>query len=217
MAHLHRIANLFSGRGTSRNHHMRRMTSRFLCLSGTSHEKNLSAQRPEAQPHSRFPFTNGHQGWSSSIKPSPRQRSQASVRIEQQIWAARKLTPEFGKAKRLLNAKDYGRVFDGPDVRASHQHLLLLAKFNDGPGHRLGLVIAKKNVRLAVHRNRIKRVAREIFRTLPSSEPPMDVVLLARRGLGQLDNAALSSILLQQWQKLVRHTTKTIPSTSQDS
>ena len=123
----------------------------------------------------------------------------------------------FGKAKRLLNAKDYGRVFDSPDARASHQHLLLLAKINDGPEHRLGLVIAKKNVRLAVHRNRIKRVAREIFRTLPSSEPPMDIVLLARRGIGQLDNAALSSILLQQWQKLVRHTVKTKLSTCQDT
>jgi ribonuclease P protein component len=129
----------------------------------------------------------------------------------------RETDSRFGKGKRLLHAKDYGQVFDSPDARASHEHLLLLAKFNDGPGHRLGLVIAKKNVRLAVHRNRIKRVAREIFRTLPSSEPPMDVVLLARRGLGQLDNTALSTILLQQWQKLVRHTTKTIPSTSQDS
>jgi ribonuclease P protein component len=122
----------------------------------------------------------------------------------------------FGKTKRLLNANDYGRVFDGPDARASHPHLLLLAKINDGPGHRLGLVIAKKNVRLASHRNRIKRVARELFRTLPSSDPPMDVVLLARPGIGQLDNAELSSILLQQWQKLVRQAAKTRPRTSRD-
>lgn len=123
----------------------------------------------------------------------------------------------FSKAKRLLHAKDYGRVFDSPDGRASHQHLLLLARVNSGPGHRLGLVIAKKNVRFAVQRNRIKRVAREFFRQLPPSEPPMDVVLLARRGIGQLDNAELSSILLQQWQKLVRHVTKPTPKVSQDS
>ena len=121
----------------------------------------------------------------------------------------------FGKAKRLLNAKDYGRVFENPDARASHQHLLLLAKINDGPHHRLGLVIAKKNVRLAVHRNRIKRVARELFRNLPSNEPRLDVVLLARRGMGLLDNAELSSILLQQWQRVVRHTSKV--SSLQDS
>ena len=114
----------------------------------------------------------------------------------------------FGKAKRLLNAKDYSRVFDGAEAKASHKHLLLLAKTNNRPGHRLGLVIAKKNVRLAVQRNRVKRIAREFFRTLPATEPGLDVVLLARRGLGQLDNAELSSILQQQWQKLIRHATK---------
>lgn len=123
----------------------------------------------------------------------------------------------FGKAKRLLNAKDYSRVFDSPDARASHKHLLLLAKSREEPGHRLGLVIAKKNVRLAVQRNRIKRVSREFFRSLPDSEPHLDVVLLARRGIGDLDNAEVSSILQQQWQKLLRHAPKTTSSTSQDS
>lgn len=115
----------------------------------------------------------------------------------------------FSKAKRLLNAKDYSRVFDDAQAKASHKYLLLLAKSNTGPGHRLGLVIAKKNVRLAVQRNRIKRIARELFRSLPASETPMDVVLLTRRGIDQLDNAELSSILLQQWQKLERHASKT--------
>ena len=111
----------------------------------------------------------------------------------------------FGKARRLLNAADYSRVFDGAEARASHKHLLLLAKTNREPGHRLGLVIAKKNVRRAVQRNRIKRIAREVFRQMPASEPSLDVVLLARRGLDQLDNAELSTILQLQWQRLLRH------------
>jgi ribonuclease P protein component len=123
----------------------------------------------------------------------------------------------FGKAKRLLNASDYSRVFNDPDARASHKHVLLLAKTSERPEHRLGLVIAKKNVRFAVQRNRIKRVAREFFRTMPNTEPPMDVVLLARRGMGQLDNAELSTILQQQWQKLVGHASKPKSSTSQES
>jgi ribonuclease P protein component len=123
----------------------------------------------------------------------------------------------FCKSKRLLNANDYSRVFDNPDARASHRHLLLLGKLCDGPEHRLGLVIAKKNVRLAVQRNRVKRLAREFFRVLPNSEPSMDVVLLARQGLGQLDNAELSSILQQQWQKLVSHSANTLTSTNPES
>ena len=122
----------------------------------------------------------------------------------------------FPKGKRLLNARDYSRVFDNPGAKASHKYLLLLASVNDGPGHRLGLVIAKKNVRLAVQRNRIKRVAREFFRKLPKSEPGMDVVLLTRRGIDQLDNAELSSILQQQWRKLSHNIPKPEMITSQD-
>lgn len=123
----------------------------------------------------------------------------------------------FPKTRRLLKASDYSRVFDGAQAKASHKYLLLLAAPNDKPGHRLGLVIAKKNVRLAVQRNRIKRVTREFFRTLPQGAPGMDVVLLTRRGIDQLDNAELSSILQQQWQKLGRHIPKPESKTSQES
>jgi ribonuclease P protein component len=123
----------------------------------------------------------------------------------------------FGKEKRLLNGKDYSQVFEEPDARASHPNLLLLAKINGRAGHRLGLVIAKKNVRLAVHRNRIKRVTREFLRNRSVDEPRIDVVVLARRGMGDLDNAELSSILQQQWKKLMHQTTKTLPNISQDS
>jgi ribonuclease P protein component len=115
---------------------------------------------------------------------------------------------DFARTRRLLNARDYSRVFDCAEAKASHKNLLLLARKNELQWHRLGLVIAKKNVRLAVERNRIKRVVREFFRRLPEDGTPMDVVLLARRGIDQLDNAELSSILQQQWQRLDHHMSK---------
>ena len=115
-----------------------------------------------------------------------------------------------------MTAGDYRRVFDHAEAKASHKYLLLLATPNNGPGNRLGLVIAKKNVRLAVQRNRIKRAAREFFRLLPDTEPTMDVVLLTRRGIDQLDNAELSSILQQQWRKLIRQIPRSQSNTSQD-
>ena len=111
----------------------------------------------------------------------------------------------FGKPRRLLTSAEYSRVFDNAEAKASHRNLLLLASRNQGPDHRLGLVIAKKNVRLAAQRNRIKRLAREFFRQQAQEAPTLDVVLLARRGIDRLDNADLSSILQQQWQKLTRH------------
>jgi ribonuclease P protein component len=108
----------------------------------------------------------------------------------------------FTKKDRLLDAGAYKRVFDSVDSKASHKHLLLLAAKNQLPHDRLGLVISKKNVKLAVQRNRIKRVVREFFRQQPVIQPGLDVVVLARKGMDQLDNAALSSILRQQWQQL---------------
>lgn len=108
----------------------------------------------------------------------------------------------FTRDKRLLNAADYKRVFDAADRRASHKNLLLLGRYNDKSQCRLGLVIAKKHVKLAVQRNRIKRVTREFVRCCPETGKSLDVIVLARQGVDQLDNATLSSILRQQWQKL---------------
>lgn len=123
----------------------------------------------------------------------------------------------FSKASRLLTAVDYSRVFDGSEARASHKHVLLLAKPTNEPRHRLGLVVAKKNVRLAVQRNRVKRLAREMFRHADPSTPAMDVVLLARRGIDQLDNEQLSSILREQWRKLAKRVSNQANRSSQES
>lgn len=117
----------------------------------------------------------------------------------------------FSRELRLLTAADYKQVFDQSQRKASHRHLLLLATANELDHYRLGLVIAKKNVKLAAQRNRIKRLAREFFRhharqSQTGTQPFFDVVVLARRGIDELDNAEVSSILRQQWHKLTTTT-----------
>ena len=108
----------------------------------------------------------------------------------------------FSRDQRRLNSSEFKQVFDSVDIRASHKHLLLLARFNRQSQHRLGIVIAKKHVRQAVQRNRIKRIIREFFRCCSPTEKNLDVIVLARPGADRLDNAALSSILRHQWRKL---------------
>ena len=110
----------------------------------------------------------------------------------------------FSGKDRLLDASEFSRVFDNAEARASHKHVLFLATRNRLERNRLGMVVAKKNVRLAVQRNRFKRVTREFFRHCPPLYGGLDVVILARRGVDLLDNASLSTILRQQWQKLTR-------------
>lgn len=108
----------------------------------------------------------------------------------------------FDKPLRLLDANAYTTVFDNAQLKVSKQQVLYLARKNGTAIPRLGLVIAKKNVRLAIQRNRIKRILRESFRLQQHRLGGIDTVVLARRGLDQLDNRALHALFNQLWQQL---------------
>ena len=110
----------------------------------------------------------------------------------------------FPKPLRLLNAAQYRAVFSGTQIRAAHPNLLILACRNDLGHPRLGLVMAKKHVRNASDRNRIKRIARETFRLRQHELPSVDAIVLARPGAGELDNAALTKLLAKLWRKLAK-------------
>lgn len=117
---------------------------------------------------------------------------------------------DFSRQRRLLSAGDYRRVFDQADFKISDQHLLILARPSLHDHSRLGLVIAKKGIKLAVHRNRVKRVMRDSFRILCTQNnefsPPLDLVILSRKGLGELDNASLHRLITKQWARLRKKT-----------
>lgn len=108
----------------------------------------------------------------------------------------------FDKSKRLLNAHDYKAVFDNAKWKISSKEFLCLAIPNSFDSPRLGLVIAKKNVKLAVQRNRIKRIIRDNFRLHHDEIPNADIVILARRGLAELSNQELNRLLNTQWHRL---------------
>lgn len=105
----------------------------------------------------------------------------------------------FSPSLRLLKSSEFKRVFDKAEVKVSDKNILILARKNQLEIPRLGLIIAKKNVRTAVSRNRIKRVIRETFRHSQHSLQGLDYVVLARKGLGELDNRQLHSLLDKQW------------------
>ena len=93
-------------------------------------------------------------------------------------------------------------------MKVSDKHLLILARPNQLSHPRVGLVIAKKHVRLAVQRNRVKRAIRESFRLTSSSLPDLDIVVLARKGLGELDNRSLHQLLNNSWIRLIKYSRK---------
>jgi len=108
----------------------------------------------------------------------------------------------FGRQKRLLTKSDYQYVFDNAPFKASSQNFLLLAKPSLGPKSRLGLVIAKKHVKTAVGRNRIKRHARELFRYQKEGALALDMVLLARSGAGSLDTKLVQLAISKMIEKV---------------
>lgn len=103
---------------------------------------------------------------------------------------------------RLLTAGDFRSVFDQVESKAACPQCLLLARQSRNGQARLGFIISKKNVRTAVARNRIKRIAREVFRLNYSSVPPIDIILLARKGLDQLPNDELHKTIHKQIRKV---------------
>ena len=111
---------------------------------------------------------------------------------------------EFGfpKISRLLNATDYKAVFSNAQLKVSCHHFLVLANCNTRSSARLGLVIAKKNVTLAVQRNRIKRQLRNTFRYNKDLLNKLDVVVLARKDADKLNNEDLVDTINSLWQDL---------------
>jgi len=85
--------------------------------------------------------------------------------------------------------------------------LLATPNGHNGSGQgRIGLIIAKRHVKRAVDRNRIKRQVRESFRHRRDQLPSLDIVVLARPGLASLDSSEVYRQLDKLWRKLAKQT-----------
>jgi len=108
----------------------------------------------------------------------------------------------FSRKLRLLLPSDYKFVFNQP-TRSSDKLLTVLAKRNSAQNlPRLGLAVAKKSVKTAVHRNRIKRLAREFFRLNQNKIACADYVVLVRPGIDKKENLEITQSLSKQFNYL---------------
>ena len=104
--------------------------------------------------------------------------------------------PKLRKPAEFRSVYEEGKRFDGRLMTA-------FVRPNATGQHRLGITASKRVSRLAVDRNRMKRLLREMFRLsegrLQGVEPPLDWVLNAKRSLlkVKLDDA------LEDFQKIV--------------
>lgn len=135
----------------------------------------------------------------------------------------------FRPASRLLSGKEYTAVFAnrrvlrGGPFELYYRPLTLLAA-PAGPEtpamsasitaqrtSRLGLVVPKRNAKRAVHRNLVKRLAREAFRHVCSQLPAYDLVLR----LGKPLNAKAESLERQrkEWRTQMDELLQRLPRT----
>ncbi|MEL4390851.1 ribonuclease P protein component [Shewanella xiamenensis] len=109
----------------------------------------------------------------------------------------------FTRELRLLTPAQFKSVFSNP-IKASSAEITLLAIPNSEQHPRLGLTVAKRYVKLANQRNRIKRVIRDSFRLNQHNIPHLDIVVLVRNGVMEMENAELNKLIEKLWRKLSR-------------
>ena len=122
-------------------------------------------------------------------------------------------TYKFNRDSRLLTPGHFQTVFSKP-IRFGSRHFTILItqkphtlisdKDNSVAKNRLGLAIAKKRVKLAVQRNRIKRQIRESFRLNQHQLPAIDIVVMVKSGIDQLDNKTINQELEKVWRKITQ-------------
>ena len=105
----------------------------------------------------------------------------------------------FDKTRRLLKKADYSDVFNKAKKLVTSDFIVLYRENTVGYA-RLGLALSKKAIAKAHDRNRLKRLLRETFRT--RNLPHVDIVVLARNGVGKAQNKAIITKLGKTWDKL---------------
>ncbi|PVZ83294.1 ribonuclease P protein component [Serratia sp. S1B] len=109
----------------------------------------------------------------------------------------------FPRELRLLTPTHFTFVFQQPQ-RAGTPQITILGRQNLLGHPRIGLTVAKKYVKRAHERNRIKRLTRESFRLRQHQLPAMDFVVVAKKGIAELDNRALTEVLEKLWRRHCR-------------
>ena len=106
----------------------------------------------------------------------------------------------FPRQRRLLKAGEYRHVFAQQQKIKCHGLIGYIGQ-NPYNGPRLGLVLAKRQIKLAVGRNRIKRLIRESFRQHQQQLPKVDIIVVALQHLKTLSNTEIFQRLETLWQR----------------
>jgi ribonuclease P protein component len=80
----------------------------------------------------------------------------------------------------MVKTDDFSSVFN-LRKRIASQHLVMRYRPNEAKLTRLGLIVSKKTAKLAVQRNYMRRVLRELFRLNQQQLPAIDLVIQVQK------------------------------------
>ncbi len=116
----------------------------------------------------------------------------------------------FNKQSRLLTRSGYQRVFSN-SIKSADGYFTVIARENGLFLPRLGLLISRKCSNKAVERNRLKRIARESFRSIQNEIDNLDFVVIGRHKSTRVSNDILRSSLLEHFAHIDRVYAKSDP------
>lgn len=111
---------------------------------------------------------------------------------------------KFPRTNRLTSKHDFQSVFASAN-KVSHRALLALFHPNQKPHARLGIITPKQHLKLAVERNRMRRMIRESFRQHKEALKGLDIIVLIRSKCTPLDEHAKHALreeINHLWQKI---------------
>ena len=113
------------------------------------------------------------------------------------------------KQAKMVKTDDFSSVFN-LRKRIASQHLVMRYKLNEHTGPRLGLIVGKKTAKLAVWRNYMKRVLRELFRLNQHRLPVLDLVIQVQKPFEKTEFMQIKQEFEQLMQKMeARHSSQT--------
>lgn len=160
---------------------------------GDKDEADLSAESGASEAGSRLSRAHEDPGGTSDPEPPPRKGPEAPRRSDAVQVEVARATGRFGRADRILFPREYRHVRQCGRRAACACFVLWVAE--GSAGRRLGISVSRR-VGNAVVRNRLKRAIREWFRrSRGAMREPIDLVVAARYGAGELRSLEVAAVL----------------------
>lgn len=164
------------------------------------YETDLPTQQNQAQEGARFPCADENQSRAADNQGQAGKRPQAIDGLTDK--RARGLV-SFSADDRVKERRDFQRLLSAR-CKSSDHTVMVLACPNGLTRARLGIAVPKKQVRIAVKRNRLKRRVREFFRHHKPKLAGFDTLIIVRKPACELTGIQFHDLLEFHWARIAR-------------